>query len=680
MPRARTIPWGSFLNHRLRRASAALASVLAVSAGALTLSAAPAAAAGSWPASDGRLLGSDGSNLFRTWPGGSGYGYLRPGSAPAWSPDGSRAVLVDAYQDNRLVTIRQDGKYEQFIAQKGGGGRVADPTFWYNGDSVVFQTGGRLYVGASDGSTWPQPLLAADKDGCDSQPSGSGRLLAFVRTGPDCSHTGAPAVWLYDGTSHAFRKLASDAYQPSLSADGTKVAFVRTVAGVRQLFSVSADGTGLKQLTSDGVQHTHPAWSPKGDRIAYAGGAGLAVLTPGTGGTAAVPNSAGLTDVAWQPLRYNYVQRVYGSGSTTTNVAASRWTWDTAGGIHVPGLLAAKSAVLVNSGSAPYGLTAPALAGYKQGPVLSTGGGSLAAGASAELRRVLPKGATVYLVGGTQILGSKVASQVQALGYRPVRLAGADRWSTSVAVAKASTSAPTWVFLASGTDYHEALAAAAAAGASAGNRAVVVLTNGRSLTSSVASYLNGLNPGTSHITPVGYDAKQALFSAYDRNMMPRWPGSLDYWYIGGTTHEAIAANLASFWWSWSTNVVLAPSNDWQAGMSAGAAMNRFGPLLWSGTSALPGPTWNYLVNRAAGINQPVVISPFNEVPSGVIASIGTAVSADGSWYKSAYYPAGAVPMSAAVSRSAAVGTAPAGAGDRGLTAPDLSGAQRLTRR
>lgn len=36
-----------------------------------------------------------------------------------------------------------------------------------------------------------------------------------------------------------------------------------------QVFSVYADGTGLKQLTTDGGRKHHPVWSPDGSRIAY---------------------------------------------------------------------------------------------------------------------------------------------------------------------------------------------------------------------------------------------------------------------------------------------------------------------------------------------------------------------------------------------------------------------------
>ncbi|MFF4486912.1 hypothetical protein ACFY0F_10520 [Streptomyces sp. NPDC001544] len=89
----------------------------------------------------------------------------------------------------------------------------------------------------------------------------------------------------------------------------------------------------------------------------------------------------------------------------------------------------------------------------------------------------------------TSILSSGVASKFSTLGFTPKRLAGTSRNSTSVAVA----SAPDHVFLATGTDYHSALAAASAAGADGtSGKSVVVLNDGNMLTSSVKSCLNSL--------------------------------------------------------------------------------------------------------------------------------------------------------------------------------------------
>ncbi len=81
---------------------------------------------------------------------------------------------------------------------------------------------------------------------------------------------------------------------------------------------------------------------------------------------------------------------------------------------------------------------ADALAGtalLHDAPLLLTGGATLDGRAAAELDRVLADGDTVYLLGGTGALSSTVAQQVADRGFRVVRLAGASRVETAVAVA-----------------------------------------------------------------------------------------------------------------------------------------------------------------------------------------------------------------------------------------------------
>jgi putative cell wall-binding protein len=75
--------------------------------------------------------------------------------------------------------------------------------------------------------------------------------------------------------------------------------------------------------------------------------------------------------------------------------------------------------------------------GFGLGPLLfSTSTGSLAAATGTELRRVLPSGSTVYLLGGTAALPASLDAEVRNLGYDVVRVAGTTRQRTAVEVAK----------------------------------------------------------------------------------------------------------------------------------------------------------------------------------------------------------------------------------------------------
>ncbi len=111
---------------------------------------------------------------------------------------------------------------------------------------------------------------------------------------------------------------------------------------------------------------------------------------------------------------------------------------------------------------------ADALAGsvlLGDGPILFTGGDSLDPGVETELDRVLPTGATVYVLGGEAALSTAVEDRVRAMGLVPVRLAGENRVETSVAVAdeavRLAGADPAEVILARHDDWADAVTAGA---------------------------------------------------------------------------------------------------------------------------------------------------------------------------------------------------------------------------
>ncbi len=69
------------------------------------------------------------------------------------------------------------------------------------------------------------------------------------------------------------------------------------------------------------------------------------------------------------------------------------------------------------------------------GPLLLTPTDGLSTAVANELARVLPRGATVYLLGGEHALARNVDTAIRDLGLKPTRLAGDDRIETALAVA-----------------------------------------------------------------------------------------------------------------------------------------------------------------------------------------------------------------------------------------------------
>lgn len=665
------------MNTLTRRRSAVLTAVAALAAGLVAGLPGPATAAGgSWPAVDGKLLYDSGDQMGVVNPDGSSQSLLYfTGNQGAWSADGSQMAYVNHGDDHVLTEwAGQEETGSDIPMPAGSGWHPADPTYWYGGGDIVFTAAGRLRVTAADGSRTPRSLFATDVDGCDSKPSGAANgMLAFVRTGTSCATAGTPAVWVYSGRTKAFTKVADNAKDPSISPDGQSVAFTRSVDGHRQLFTVKADGTGLTQVTTDATDHNRPAWSPQGDRIAYdiyvTGSADTGPSGPqvwihdlGTGTETRVPMADG-TNVAWQPIRDNGLYRIWGTDAYDTDIAASKWTWNQVG-TSTPGLMNAGSAVLISKSDPAYATTATSLAGKKRGPVLMTSATGLDSSVQTELKRMLPKGRTVYLVGGTKVLGSAVASKVTSLGYVAKRLSDASRYSTSVAVAKAITSAPKYVFLATGTDYHNALAASSAAGSQGSSgSAVVLLTDGSTMTASVYGYLDKYSPSTTRIITVGVDAESALTKAYQAGKMPHWPGKYSYYRLGGSA-EATARQLAELWWSLPSSAAVAYRGSWRGGVAASSAMTTFGPLLWTDATSLPFSTKDYLERTSASVNHVAVFGGSTSVSASVLAKIGSSVSVGDHYVYTPYYK-GVAPQSATAQPLAA-------GSDRLAPSPDLA--------
>lgn len=91
----------------------------------------------------------------------------------------------------------------------------------------------------------------------------------------------------------------------------------------------------------------------------------------------------------------------------------------------------------------------------------------------------------MYLLGGTSALSPAVENAVQKLHYTVVRLAGPDRYATSIA--KRVDPNPQVLLIASGDNFPDALAAGATG-------QPLVLTAGSTMPTATLAYLNTVNP------------------------------------------------------------------------------------------------------------------------------------------------------------------------------------------
>lgn len=94
------------------------------------------------------------------------------------------------------------------------------------------------------------------------------------------------------------RLLATNAFEPRYDANGDRIAFVATSAGIRVMKS---DGSGKHTVTSRANDVT-PTWAPGGGRIAFMRGNKLMSIRPdGTGIRTVRSFSTGTYDPSWAP-------------------------------------------------------------------------------------------------------------------------------------------------------------------------------------------------------------------------------------------------------------------------------------------------------------------------------------------------------------------------------------------
>lgn len=230
-----------------------------------------------------------------------------------------------------------------------------------------------------------------------------------------------------------------------------------------------------------------------------------------------------------------FVTERFATGAPAYVAPAVEATAGTAAAVFGPG--GARHAVIVRDDAFPDALAAGPLAGG-EGPVLfSPPGPVLHPRVRDTLEVVLPRGSTVYLVGGSVVVSEGVEEELHSAGWNVRRVAGSDRVTTAAAVARemaARQGPPAEVLLATSSDWPDA-ASGGAYGARWG--APVLLTYPDGLPAATADVLEELQPG--YVAALGGERaiSDAVVEAAGASR------------VSGPTREATAVAVADdLWW------------------------------------------------------------------------------------------------------------------------------------
>ncbi len=179
--------------------------------------------------------------------------------------------------------------------------------------------------------------------------------------------------------------------------------------------------------------------------------------------------------------------------ASSTNRLAGETRYDTSASIAQNGWQQSDSAILAYGENYPDALSAAPLAKKYNAPILLTSGNKLPGVTKQSLTDLHVK--KVFIIGGTGVIPGSIESELKLMGITPTRIAGYDRYETSIKIAQRLGS-PSELIVTTGEDYSDALSMAPIAGA---KQIPIILVPKGSLPDSVKNYIASLNVNKTYV-------------------------------------------------------------------------------------------------------------------------------------------------------------------------------------
>ena len=194
---------------------------------------------------------------------------------PAWSPTGEQILFVsDRIRVPDLYLMEPDGSNVRRVFRKVA--HREHPTWSPDGRRIAYERvefdESWIYIANIDGTNEERIIL-----GRDPAWSPDGTEIAFF-TG----RAGHPRIWLFNLRTRRQKSLLPDdaiqwMWYPAWSPSGDKLAFAWLnhfpfIGFVERqtIYIVNRDGTGIEQIVDEaGPRANVPAWSPSGDMLLY---------------------------------------------------------------------------------------------------------------------------------------------------------------------------------------------------------------------------------------------------------------------------------------------------------------------------------------------------------------------------------------------------------------------------
>jgi len=184
-------------------------------------------------------------------------------TTPAWSPDSKRLAFCSSMSGDPEVYVSDANGFNLQRLTFSPGVDISPVWNPKTGNEVAFvsdRSGApQIYIVAADGSNLRR-LITAGGDASGPSWSPNGMFIAFHWR---VTETGTYDIYVVEIATGRIIQLTHDTGRnesPSWSADGRRLVFQSTRSGTRQVWTMLADGTNPKQLTTAG-QNWNPNWS-----------------------------------------------------------------------------------------------------------------------------------------------------------------------------------------------------------------------------------------------------------------------------------------------------------------------------------------------------------------------------------------------------------------------------------
>jgi dipeptidyl aminopeptidase/acylaminoacyl peptidase len=200
--------------------------------------------------------------------------------SPSQAGNGSRLLVAVSLGDSEMYKVQRSGELGEYV---GDGCAMSwspdNSSFVHTNEGACYETWNLLTLpyppgGAQYGdvevafANSSRTVAAHPADDRDPDWAPKGNWIAFAS-----NRSGTYQIWIVRPDGSGLKQVTTDGWEksfPAFSPDGSRIVFTRSSGSSSDLWTVKLDGTGLKQVTKTSAFETQATYSPDGSKFVVA--------------------------------------------------------------------------------------------------------------------------------------------------------------------------------------------------------------------------------------------------------------------------------------------------------------------------------------------------------------------------------------------------------------------------